>query len=156
MTKSEFGGAPWRLILIQLLILSGLLIFFKFYLPRHARTVAAQASAARERKITTFFHDAVTEDTVHEVSVPLDGSIVKRHPKRLRTTFSSDEAQTMLGVPNTSMVDFRGGQHLTWIGTGHKVEAAFNAGRLYCLTQEDLATHRGELVYDSNDLYRPY
>ncbi len=156
MTKSEFGGAPWRLILIQLLILSGLLIFFKLYLPRHARTVAAEASTAREQKITTFFHDAVTEDTEHEVTVPLDGAIVKRHPKRLRTTFSPDEAQTMLGVPNTSMVDFRGGQHLTWIGTSHKVEAAFDKGQLFCLTEEDLTTHRGELVYDSNDLYRPY
>jgi hypothetical protein len=154
MRKSEFGGAPWRLIAIQLAILAGLLIFFKFYLPHHARMAAAQASAARERKITTFFNDAVAEDTGREVSVPLDGSVVKRHPKRLRTTFGPDEAQTMLGVPNTSMVDFRGGQHLTWIGTTHKVEAAFDKGHLFCLTQEDLTTHRGELVYDSNDMYR--
>ena len=156
MKDSDFGGAPWRIIIIQVLILSGLLIFFKFYLPNHERNLAAQADAAREQKITALFHDSVTEDAVNEIAVVFDGAIVKRHPKRLRTTFSPEEVQTILGVPNTSMVDFRGGQHLTWIGTAHKVEAAFDKGHLFCLTMEDLKTHRGELVYDSNDLYRPY
>lgn len=156
MTTSECGRAPWRLFLIQLLVLAAILISIKLYIPRHERSLAAQASVAREEKINALFHDSILEDTSREVSVPLDGAMVKRHPWRLRTTFSPREAESALGVPNTSAVDFRGGQHLTWIGTSHKVEAAFDAGRLFCLTWEDLATHHGEQVYDSEDQWRPY
>ena len=156
MTHSDSGGAPWRLIIIQVLVLTGLLIFFKFYLPHHERNLAAQAAAAREDKIDAFFHGSVTEDTERDVTVPLNGVLVKRHPKRLRTTFSPDEAESLLGVPNTSAIDFRGGQHLTWLGTAHKVEAAFDAGRLFCLTLEDLKTRQGEQVFKTDDLWRPY
>jgi hypothetical protein len=156
MTTSDFGGASWRLIVIQVLVLSALLIFFKFYLPHRERNLAATAVATREQKINSFFQDSVMEDSAREFSVPLDGVIVKRHPQKLRTTYSPDEVESTLGIPNTSMVDFRGGQHLTWIGTSHKLEAAFTAGRLYCLTMEDLATRHGAQVYDSDDQWRPY
>jgi hypothetical protein len=156
MTTSDFGGASWRLIVIQVLVLSGLLIFFKFYLPHRERNLAATAVTAREQKINSFFQDSVMEDSAREFSVPLDGAVVKRHPQKLRTTYTSDEVESVLGIPNTSMVDFRGGQHLTWIGTSHKLEAAFNAGRLYCLIMEDLATRHGAQVYESEDQWRPY
>ena len=156
MTTSDFGGASWRLIVIQVLVLSGLLIFFKFYLPHRERNLAGTAVATREQKINSFFQDSVVEDSAREFSVPLDGAMVKRHPQKLRTTYSPDEVESTLGIPDTSMIDFRGGQHLTWIGTSHKLEAAFTAGRLYCLTMEDLATHHGVQVYDSDDLWRPY
>ena len=156
MTTSDFGGASWRLIVIQVLVLSGLLIFFKFYLPHRERSLAATAVATREQKINSFFQDSVMEDSAREFTFPLDGATVKRHPQKLRTKYSPDEVESTLGIPNTSMVDFRGGQHLTWIGTSHKLEAAFTAGRLYCLTMEDLATRHGVLVYDSDDLWRPY
>ena len=156
MSNSEFGGAPWRLILIQVLILAGILIFFRLYLPHHERALAAQAAAAREQKIEAFFHDSVIEDTGSEVAVPLDGAIVKRHPKRLRASMRPEEAESLLGVPNTSMVDFRGGQHLIWNGTVHKVEAAFNGGHLYCLTLQDESTRHAEMVCESNDLWRLY
>ena len=156
MTTSDFGRAPWRIFLIQFVILAAILVFIKFYAPRHERSLDAQAAVAREQKITALFQDSIVEDTIREVSVPLDGAIVKRHPWKLRTTFTPEAAESALGVPNTSAVDFRGGQHLTWIGTSHKLEAAFDAGRLFCLTQEDLATHHGEQVYGSEDQWRPY
>ena len=156
MTTSDFGGASWRLIAIQVLILSGLLIFFKFYLPHRERDLAATAIATREQKINSFFRASVVENSAREFSVPFDGAIVERHPQKLRITYAPDEVESELGIPNTSMVDFRGGQHLTWIGTSHKLEAAFNAGRLYCLTMEDLATRHGAQVYDSEDQWRPY
>jgi len=156
MTTSDFGGASWRLIVIQVLVLLGLLIFFKFYLPHHERDLAAKSVATREQKIDSFFQASVVEDSAREFSVPLDGAMVKRHPQKLRTTYSPDEVESTLGIPDTSMIDFRGDQHLTWIGTSHKLEAAFTAGRLYCLTMEDLATRHGAQVYDSDDLWRPY
>ncbi len=149
------GGAPWRVIVIQVLLLFGLFAFFKFYLPHHQRDLAARAAAAREQKIKAFFQDAVEEDP-QEISVPLDGAIVKRHPQRLRTTFSPQDAESALGIPDTTMTDFRGGQHLAWIGTAYKLEAAFDAGRLYCLTYEDRTTGRGVLVYESPQMWHPY
>ena len=156
MRTSDFGRAPWRLFLIQILVLAAIVITIKLYLPRHERTLAAQASIAREQKINALFHDSIEEETSREVLVPLDGTMVKRHPWRLRTTFTSEAAESSLGVPNTCAVDFRGGQHLTWLGTSHKLEAAFDAGRLFCLTWEDLNTHHGEQVYNSEDQWRPY
>ncbi len=156
MTHSDSGNVPWRLILIQLLILGGVLIFLKFYLPRHQRQLEAQRLVQREQKITSFFQNSVVEDSTREISVPLDGSIIKGHPQRLRTVYSPEDIETDLGAPQTSMTDFQGGQHLTWVGTGHRLEAAFTTGRLYCLTWEDLTTHRGVLVYESEDLWHPY
>jgi hypothetical protein len=136
-------------------IILALIAFFRFYLPRHSRAVAEQAAATREQKINSLFKDSV-EDSTEEISVPLDGAIVKRHPQRLRTRFSPDDAEAALGVPYSTMTDFAGGQHLTWFGTSHKFEAAFTAGRLYCLTLEDRATGHGVNVYESPQSWRPY
>jgi hypothetical protein len=156
MMVSNFGRAPWRFIVIQFLVLTGLLAFIKFYLPHHARELAARDAATRELKINSFFQDSVVENSTREVSVPFDGAIVKRHPKRLRITFSAQDAESVLGVPNTNTTDFRGGQHLTWTGTSHKLEAAFDSGRLYCLIWRDLGTHHGELAYHSEDQWSLY
>lgn len=156
MPTSSFGRASWRVILIQLLILLGFIVLYKLYLPHRARELAGHAVAIREQKINALFEDSVVEDSTHEISVPLEGAIVKRHPQRLRTVFSPQEAESTLGAPDATTIDFRGGQHLTWLGTAHKLEASFNAGRLYCLTLEDRATGHGVLVYESPESWHPY
>ena len=80
--RSDSGGVPWRVILIQLAVLLGLLTFFKFYLPHRERAQASQAVADREQKIEDFFQNAVVEDTTHEISVPLNGGHGKAAPAR--------------------------------------------------------------------------
>ena len=102
----------------------GLVAFYKIYLPRHARELAKREVAARELKINAIFRGFSGGGSTREISVPLDGAIVKRHPQRLRTTFSPQEAETTLGVPDVTRTDFRGGQHLTWMGTAHKLEVS--------------------------------
>src|SRR6202041_1203854 len=96
------------------------------------------------------------EDSASEISVPVDGTIVKRHPQRLRTTFSPQDAESKLGIPDKNISDFRGGQHLSWVGTAHTLQAAFDAGRLYYISLEDRATGHGGGVYASFDLWGPY
>lgn len=156
MPTFSLGRASWRASLIQLLSVVGLIVIYKLYLPHRARDLAGRAAAAREQKINALFQDSVVEDSTHEISVPLQGVIVKRHPQRLRTTFSPREAESLLGAPDATTFDFRGGQHLTWLGTAHKLEASFNAGRLYCLTLEDRSTGNGVLVYESLRSWHPY
>jgi len=130
--------------------------FYKLYLPHRARDLAGGTAATREQKINALFQGSVVEDSTHEISVPLEGTIVKRHPERLRTTFSPQEAESRLGVPYATTIDFSGGQHLTWLGSAHKLTASFNAGRLYCLTLEDRATGHGVMVYESPESWHPY
>ncbi len=100
MPSSRFGRAPWRVIVIQLLILLGLVAYYQIYLPHQRAQLAGSAAATREQKINAIFQDAVVEDSTHEISVPLEGAIVKRHPQRLRITFSPQEAEAELGVPD--------------------------------------------------------
>ena len=156
MTISTSGRVTWRVIGIQVLILLGIIVFFKLYLPHHARDLAQRAATAREQKINALFQDSVVDDSTQEISVPLEGMIVKRHPQRLRLTFSPHETESKLGVPDAATSDFAGGQHLTWLGNAHKLEASFNAGHLYCLAFEARATGHGVLVYDSPESWHPY
>ncbi|MGD0225620.1 MAG: hypothetical protein ABSF71_25105 [Terriglobia bacterium] len=156
MAPFRSGRAPWRVIVIQLVILLGILALYKVYLPYHERDLARRATAAREQKISAFFQDAVMEDSTREISAPVEGAIVKRHPQRLRLTFSPHETESKLGVPDAATSDFAGGQHLTWLGNAHKLEASFNAGHLYCLAFEARATGHGVLVYDSPESWHPY
>ncbi|HTS69641.1 MAG TPA: hypothetical protein VMO17_11705, partial [Terriglobia bacterium] len=128
MTKLTFGRVPWRFIVIQAAILLVLVGFFKFYLPREARRAEKQNTAVREQKILAFFQDSVEKDSTRELKPPTVGAESPLYPERLRTTFSPQDAESALGVPNTMTTDFRGGEHLTWIGTAHQLEAAFNAG----------------------------
>ncbi|MFZ0964447.1 MAG: hypothetical protein WAO35_26580 [Terriglobia bacterium] len=156
MPSSSFGRVPWHIMVIQLLILSGLVGFYKLYLPHRARELAGRAAAIREQRIDALVKDSVEEDSTHEISVPLAGAIVMRHPQKLRTTFSPQEAESALGVPDIATTDFRGGQHLTWLGSAHKLEASFNAGRLYALRLEARATGHGVLVCESIWSWHPY
>jgi hypothetical protein len=156
MRLSSFGRAPWRVIAIQVLIFAGLVAFYELYIPYRARDLAEHAAAAREQKINALFQDSVVEDSKQEIFVPLGGVVVKRHPQRLRATFSPQEAESTLGVPAITTTDFGGGQHLTWLGTAHKLTASFHVGRLYCLTLEDRGTGHGVMVYESPQSWRPY
>ena len=129
MAPSGYGRANWRAIVIQFLILLGLLALYRIYLPYHERDLARRTTAEREQKINAFFQDAVMEDSTHEISVPLDGATGEAASRKgCALTFSPQEAESKLGVPDASTTDFGGGQHLTWLGTTHKLEASFNAG----------------------------
>jgi hypothetical protein len=156
MPLADRGRVRWQFILPQVLVLAGLAAFFKVYLPRLERARLARAAADREGSIEAFFPTAVVEDTAHEVAVPLEGVIVKRHPQRLRSVLSVGDVEAELGAPDISSTDFRGGQHLTWIGTRHKLVASFNVGRLYCLAHEDRSTGHGVAVFDSIWSWHPY
>ena len=156
MTYSSSGRVPWRIIVVQALILIGLVGFFKLYLPRRARAMAASAAVTREQKIMTLFQQSVVEDTTHEIPVPVEGSIVKRHPQSLRVALSQQDVENALGVPDVATTDFRGGQHLKWLGTTHVLEASFDAGHLYCLNLQDRSTSHGVLVYESIWSWHPY
>jgi hypothetical protein len=156
MAPSSLGRAPWRVIAIQLAILLGLLVLYKVYIPYHQRDLARRTTADRERRIGALFQDSVVEDSTREIAVPLDGAIMQRHPQKLRTVFSPAEVESSLGVPDISTTDFAGGQHLTWLGTAHKLQASFVAGRLYCLSLEDRATGHGALVYRDPLQWHPY
>ena len=145
-------GQGRRTISIQLVIVAGLVAWLKVYLPRSERRKAAAEAAERERKIEAFFANMVIEDA-REVAGP-DGETL--HPQRLRATLSSSEVEQVLGAPRISNPDFRGGQHLTWIGTTHRLEAAFNKGRLYSLRIEDLRTEHGTVVFESSAYWQAF
>lgn len=150
------GGAPWRVIVVQLVLIAGVITFFSLYLPHRARVLARRAVADREQKINDLFGNAVKDDLDHEVSVPLNGEIEKRHPQVLTAVLSPQEVETQLGAPENSTTDFRGGEHLTWEGTAHKLVASFDKGRLYCLALEDRATGHGVMVYQTPEAWHPY
>jgi len=156
MCLVPLGLARWRVFLIQLAILACLLGFFKLYLPHLERERTAQRAAERERKIESFFQAEVEEDATREIDVNLNGVVVRRHPQRLRAAPPITEVEAALGAPDTSATDFRGGQHLTWIGTAHQLQAAFNQGRLYCLAREDRSTGYGVMVFESPEAWHTY
>lgn len=150
------GGVPWRVIVVQFVLVAGVVTFFSLYLPHRTRVLAERALADREQKINDVFRNAVKEDLDHEVSVPLNGKIEKRHPQILTAALSPQDVETQLGVPGNSTTDFRGGEHLTWVGTTHKLVAAFDKGRLYCLALEGRATGHGVMVCQTPETWRPY
>ena len=156
MQLSHSGRISWRIALTQVAILAGVLAFIKFYLPRVQSENHTREMAQREEKIESLFQRAVEVDNWHEVAVPIEGAIVKRHPQRLRSTLTVQEVEEALGAPDISSIDFRGGQHLTWTGARHKLVGSFNAGKLYGLTREDRATGRGVMVFESVWSWRPY
>jgi len=156
MAIAESGRVRWWTIVIQALVLLGLAAFFKFFLPHYRRQSTEREAASREHRINALFENSVETDTRQQVSVPLDGAIVKRYPQRLRLELSPREVEDRLGLPARIATDFRGGRHLTWFGTNHKLEAAFNAGRLYCLTLEDRSTGHGVMVFAAPTSWHPY
>jgi hypothetical protein len=156
MYRFDSGRTPWRVILVQLIILTGLVAFYKLYLPHLEREKAMREAAEREQKIEAFFQKAVVEDTMQEIAVPLEGAIVQRHPQRLRATLAVEEVEAALGAPDVASTDFQGGQHLTWIGAAHKLQGSFSAGHLYCLAREDRSTGHGVMVFESIGSWHPY
>jgi hypothetical protein len=153
---SARGAVPWRVIVVQLVVVAGIITFFSLYLPHRTRVQAQRAVVDREQKINDFFRNTVKDDLDHEVSVPVDGEIVKRHPQVLTANLSPQDVESQLGAPGVSTTDFRGGEHLTWIGTANKLVASFDDGRLYCLTLENRATGHGVMVYQAPDAWHPY
>jgi hypothetical protein len=155
MRCSDHGKVPWRIILVQVIILVGLVTCLKFYLPHRAKAAAAREIEQREQNINALFQDAVEKDS-KEIPVSVDGEVVNRYPQKLRLALSPQQVEDRLGVPGKDATDFQGGQHLTWWGTNHRLEAAFNAGRLYCLTLEDRSTGHGVMVFESPYQWHPY
>ena len=156
MAHSDSGKISTRAIVIQVVILivaAGLLAYVKVYLPRMEKAQAAAQIASRETHIKDFFDEMVAEDSSRTVEAP---DVGETHPQSLRSTPSVDEVQQALGAPDTSTTDFAGGLHLTWIGTGHTLEASFNHGQLYCLSLKDRSTGHGSNVYESSANWQPF
>ncbi len=143
LTKSisDSGDARAKIFLIQGAVIVALIVGLRFYWPYLRRERAAHRAAVREQKIETAF-GALVEPAASGESGPDAGQ-----SQELRRAATVDEVQQTLGAPQISMTDYAGGQHLTWIGTNHKLEAAFNKGRLYALTLTNLKTGHGEMVF---------
>ena len=156
MLRSESGRISKRAIAIQLLLVAGVIAFFKLYLPHLERTRAAAEVAAREERIEKFFNSLVREDSSREVEAPTARGEERVHPQSLRSMPSVQEVQEALGPPDTSSTDFAGGLHLAWRGSPHSLEACFNHGRLYCLKWEDLHTGHGAMVFESSSQWHPF
>lgn len=137
-----------KVILIQVAIIAGLVVYFKVALPRMEKARVAARIAEREQAIGTFLQSVTTEVGSEETAA--GGGTKARRARHLRVTREVDEVQRQLGVPDQSMTDFAGGQHLTWFGKERKLMASFNKGRLYALTVSDLAGEHGERVFESS------
>jgi len=124
------------MILVQVVIIAGLIGFLKFYLPHREKAQAAARVAQRENHIEQFFN-AIAGNSK---------SGTQSH--NLRSTPSTRKVEQRLGPPDTSTTDFRGGLHLTWIGTRHSLQCSFNKGQLYYLTLTNRST--GESVSASS------
>jgi hypothetical protein len=153
---SDSGRVPAKVIVSQVLIVAGLITWFKVYLPRAQRQQASLEASERERKIGNFFRWAVIEDPKREVQLPASDGEQRVHPQRLRRMPALDEIEQTLGVPTANTTDVRGGLHVTWTGTGHDLEASFDKGRLYCLKFEDRRTRHGTMVFESSLNWHPY
>jgi len=156
MKPSERGALPKRLIAIQLAILASLAAFYFLYLPYRPKSQAAAEAQERELRIEALFQSLVVEDARDEVELPGTGGNVRVHPQKLNSTPAVDEVVRALGLPDRRTTDFRGGLHMTWTGTTHSLEAAFDRGRLYCLRREDLRTGHGALVFESSVAWHPF
>ncbi len=144
-----------RAILIQVAIVVGLIIFYKLALPKIQQAREASAAAQREEKIMGFVHSLAVE--VGGTANPSDsGGETDGIPERLRATPQVGDVEQELGAPQQYMNDFMGGQHLTWIGTRHKLVASFTKGQLYALTLTNLKTGHGMQVFESSAQWRAF
>jgi hypothetical protein len=144
---------PWtartRIILVQLTIVAGLVVWYKVYVPRMERARAAAEAQEHAKRIAAFGPAMVVEDTSRQVEAPGAGG-EKRYPQKLRSTPTVEEVEQALGAPDGRVTDFAGGLHLTWMSDRQKLEASFNHDRLYCLRIEDRSTGHGALVFESS------
>jgi hypothetical protein len=156
LTLPDSGKISTRLIIVQLALLAtvvGVYAYVKVYLPQAEKARAAAQIAQRESRIQDFFDSMVAEDPSRTVEAP---GVGRTHAQSLKSTPDVAEVQQTLGVPDTSTTDFAGGQHLTWIGTGHTLEGSFNRGLLYCLSIKDNSTGHGESVYAKSVQWQPF
>jgi len=154
MSSSGRGAAWTKAFLVQLVIVLGVLLWAKLYVPRMERARAAAQTAERERRIEAFAQFMIVDDASREVQAASGQGARSRHPQELRRAASPEEVQQALGAPTTEFTDFSGGQHLTWRGASHQLEAAFDKGRLYSLRFEDLRSGHGVMVYESSRLWQ--
>jgi len=156
MKPSDCGAVPKRLIAIQFAILAILAAFYFLYLPYRTKSKGAAEAQGRELNIEALFQSLVVEEAGNEVELPGTGGKVRVHPQRLIRLPAVDEVVQALGLPDQRTTDFRGGLHMTWAGTAHSLEAAFDRGRLYCLRRADLRTGHGTLVFESTVAWQPF
>jgi hypothetical protein len=153
---SDSGAAVTRAVILQVVIVAALIAWFKLGLPRLERAGAASAAAKREIGIKDLFQSMVVEDPNRQLLLPPPNGDGAAHPERLRMFPSIEEVKQALGPADGFSGDFRGGTHLIWTGTTHKLEASFNKGRLYCLRLEDLRTGHGALVFESSESWQAF
>ena len=152
----RFGSVRTRVILVQVAILAGVLAWYRIFLPGIQKERAAAEAARREQKIEALVQSMVIEAAGRENDAPPTPGSTRQHPQRLRFTPPVDAVEKELGAPDTSMTDFRGGQHLTWVGTRRSLELSFDKGRLYALTLTDLQTGHGMQVFESSAEWRAF
>ena len=169
-----------KAIIIQVMILAGLIAYFKVALPRIEKARAEAAAAEREQRIESFVQSVVVEAPGRENDAPAangeksprsqlfprllgqwqrppaSNGATRARPQRLRITPAVDEVQEALGAPEQNMTDFRGGQHLTWTGKSHKLDLSFNKGGLYALALTDLQTGKGMTVFESSAQWQQF
>ena len=104
-TFPDSEGFRAKLIVPGVLIVAGLLAWFKIYLPRAQRAEAVAQAVERERKIGNFFRWAVIEDTKREAQGTGNSGGQPVHPQRLRQTPSLPEIEQTLGASTTSTTD---------------------------------------------------
>lgn len=156
MTASDSGSVWLKALVVQLVIVAGVIVFYKAYLPRMDKERLAQAAEAREQKIQAFVKTTIVEDPARErAGTGTDGEALL-HAEKLAKTPSLDEVQQALGAPVKEFTDFRQGQHLIWTGTTHQLEAVFDQGTLSILRFENLRTRHGVLVYASSAYWQSF
>jgi hypothetical protein len=151
------GSTRNRAIVIQLAIVAGLVGFYKLGLPKIQQAEQASDAASREQRILGFVHSAAVE--VGSARTPAgtnEDAASGERPEHLRVTPLVGDVEQELGAPQQSMNDFMGGQHLTWIGTEHKLVASFSKGQLYALTITNLKTRHGMQVFESSARWRTF
>jgi hypothetical protein len=156
MAGWSLGSVRTRTIVIQVAVVAGVILWLKFALPKIQKDRAAAELARRERNIEAFVQSTVVEGGGEEVEVSTLEGVKRVRPQVLRITPAVADAEEALGAPDESMTDFRGGQHLIWYGNKHKLEAAFDKGRLYAVTLTNLQTGHGMTVYESRIQYHPF
>ncbi|HLY60141.1 MAG TPA: hypothetical protein VKV95_05200 [Terriglobia bacterium] len=150
MLETIFRSRPRliRAVAIQLGIAGVLAAWFLVGMPRLKNEWAAEETAKKEGRIQNFIQSLVADDPAR--NLPAGSAEGYSHPQRLLNTPSEEEVKQTLGPADGFSGDFRGGVHLIWTGSNHKLEASFNNGRLYCLRVEDVHTGHGALVFESS------
>lgn len=152
----RLGSVRTRVILVQVVIVLGVIAWYKVFWPQIQKERAAAEAARREQKIQALVQSMVIEAAGRESDGSAAPGQMPARPQRLRFTPPVDEVQPELGAPDTSMTDFAGALHLTWIGDKHSLELAFEKGRLYALTLTEHKSGRGMTVYENPAMFRAF